>query len=86
MQQSPKPRSPLGSANSDSVVTNARPNLSNGETHETKDVIIEFKDIFAMKGDDYRQTDGVPLQLDFQEVKSQKKQNEQQPVLLSSMI
>jgi hypothetical protein len=41
------------------VVSSARLNLNAKEVHKFKELITEFQDIFATKGDNYRWTDRV---------------------------
>jgi hypothetical protein len=41
------------------VIAAARPNLSDAESRELEDLLTKYRHIFAMKSDDYRQTNRV---------------------------
>jgi hypothetical protein len=46
------------------MITAARPNLGNAESQELEELLTEYGDIFAMKGDDYRWTNRVYHHID----------------------
>jgi hypothetical protein len=41
------------------MITAARPNLRDAESHELEELLTKYGDIFATKGDDYGWTDRV---------------------------